>query len=90
VLLVGDAFHVGQAVLTAFMGVWLVSIAIAGYLVRRIEAPMRLAFAVAGLAALIPAGAFPLAVWTDIAGAVLGGLLIAREIMANRAATVTA
>jgi hypothetical protein len=34
----------------------------------------------AGLLALIPAGAFPGAVWTDILGAALGAVLIAREI----------
>jgi hypothetical protein len=34
--------------------------------------------------ALIPAGAFAGAVWTDIAGAVLGGFLIVREYVATR------
>jgi hypothetical protein len=46
---------------------------------------MRLLFAVAGLLALIPAGAFVGAVWTDIAGVVLGAVLIAREYRATRA-----
>ena len=84
-LLIGEPESVALAVVTATMGVWLVSIALAGYFTRGLTWPMRLLFAAAGLLALIPAGAFPAAVWTDIAGAVLGGALIARELTASRA-----
>ena len=83
-LLIGDPQSVAIAVVTAIMGVWLVSIAMAGYFVRPLAMPLRLMFAAAGLLALIPAGAFEAAVWTDVGGAVLGGALIAREIMAVR------
>jgi hypothetical protein len=48
---------------------------------------MRVAFAVTGLCALIPAGAFAQAIWTDIAGVLLGGMLLVREIMATRGST---
>ncbi len=86
-LLIGDAQHVAIAVVTAVMGVWLVSIALAGYFTRLLTAPMRILFAAAGLLALIPAGAFQGAVWTDVLGAVLGGALIARELTASRSQT---
>jgi TRAP-type uncharacterized transport system fused permease subunit len=83
-LLIGSAQEVGIAVVTASMGVWLGSIAVAGHFVRPLRPSMRLLFAAAGLLALIPAGAFPGALWTDIAGTILGGFLIAREYVATR------
>jgi TRAP transporter 4TM/12TM fusion protein len=84
-LLIGQPQSIAIAVVTAVMGVWLVSIALAGYFTRVLATPMRVLFAAAGLLALIPAGAFQGAMWTDIAGAVLGGVLIGRELMASRA-----
>ena len=45
---------------------------------------MRLLFALSGLLALIPAGAFQGALITDIVGAAGGAALIAREILAVR------
>jgi TRAP-type uncharacterized transport system fused permease subunit len=84
-LLIGEPQAVAVAVATATMGVWLVSIALAGYFTRALAGPMRALFALAGLLALIPAGAFPQAAWTDIAGATIGGALIARELAATRA-----
>jgi TRAP transporter 4TM/12TM fusion protein len=83
-LLIGPAQDVALAIGTAVMGVWLGSIAIAGHFMRPLRLPMRTLFAAAGLLALIPAGAFPGAVWTDVAGATLGGLLILREYFATR------
>ena len=87
-LLKGDPVSVALAVVTAIMGVWLVAIAISGFFTRTLAMPVRVLYAVAGLLALIPAGAFEGAIWTDIAGAVLGGVLIARELAARRAVPV--
>ena len=84
-LLIGESQTVVLALLTAAMGVWLGSIAIAGQFTRPLAAPMRIAFAAAGLCALIPADAFAQAIWTDIAGVLLGGMLLIREIVAARA-----
>ena len=84
-LLMGAADAVAFAVVTAVLGIWLVSIAMIGYFMRPISAPLRMLFAIAGILALIPAGAFPGAVWTDIVGAALGIVLIAREIWRVRA-----
>ena len=85
-LLIGGFWSVGLTVVTAVVGVWLVSIAITGYYTRALSAPLRVAFASAGLLALIPAGAFTGAIYTDVIG-VVGGLgLIAREALPRRPA----
>jgi TRAP transporter 4TM/12TM fusion protein len=83
-LLIGSVQDIALAVATAFMGVWLGSIAVAGHFLRPLRITMRILFAAAALLALIPAGAFPGAIWTDISGVILGGLLILREYLATR------
>ena len=79
-ILRGPADSVAIAVVTASLGIWLVSIAVVGYFMRPVPAFRRLLFATAGLLALIPAGAFPGAEITHVAGAALGAALIAYEI----------
>ena len=79
-LLIGPADAVALAIVTATLGIWLVSIGMIGYFMRPISAPMRAAFIASGLLALIPAGAFPGAAWTDIAGALIGAALMGREV----------
>jgi TRAP transporter 4TM/12TM fusion protein len=83
-LLIGPADAVALAIVTAVLGIWLVSIAMIGYFMRPMGALLRAAFGVSGLLALIPAGAFPGAVWTDIVGAAFGAVLIAREVWLTR------
>jgi TRAP transporter 4TM/12TM fusion protein len=83
-LLIGSPQSVTLAVVTAGIGVWLVSIALAGQFTRPLALPMRILFGVSGMLALIPAGAFPAAVWTDVGGAAVGAALIAREYLATR------
>jgi TRAP transporter 4TM/12TM fusion protein len=83
-LIIGAPGEIAIAVLTATMGVWLVSAAIAGYFSAALSAPMRLGFAVTGLMALIPAGAFAGAIWTDLAGVAGGVVLMAAELMRAR------
>ncbi len=89
-LLIGTTWDIVLATITAIAGVWLVSIAITGYYLRHLPAAMRCTFAAAGLLALIPAGAFPGAVYTDIVGVVVGAGLIAREVWLARALPATA
>jgi len=84
-LLIGPADEVALAIVTATLGIWLTSIGTIGYFVRPLGAGRRGMFAVSGILALIPAGAFPGAVWTDIAGAAAGAALIAREVWLHRA-----
>jgi TRAP transporter 4TM/12TM fusion protein len=83
-LLIGPADAVALAVVTAVLGIWLVSIAMIGYFMRPMGPVLRMAFGASGLLALIPAGAFPGAVWTDIVGAAAGALLIGRELWLTR------
>ncbi len=85
-LLIGEPLDILIAIVTAGTGVWLVSIAIAGFFVRILPPPMRIAFAAAGLAALVPAGAFPGAGLTDIAGVLAGAALIVWELRARAGA----
>ncbi len=75
----GSAFEVVVAVVTAIAGVWLVTAALMGFGLRRMDALMRLGFLVAGLALLLPSGAFQGGEIVDIAGAVLAVLLVGRE-----------
>jgi len=83
-LLQGAPWAVALAGATAMAGVWLVSIAITGYFLRPLSAPWRAGFAVSGLMALVPAGAFPGAIYTDVAGMLAGLGLIGYEVAARR------
>ena len=89
-LMEGGAFEVIATAVTAAGGVWLVSIAIMGYFVRELGLLLRVLFGLAGLALLIPGSGFEGAQLTDIAGLVIGALLIGREVVASRAAKASA
>jgi len=79
-LMQGPVPDVVLAVATAVMGVYLVSVAVAGFMTRPVGTPLRIAFALAGVAMMIPARAFPGAIWTDIGGVVAGAFLIASQL----------
>jgi TRAP transporter 4TM/12TM fusion protein len=83
-ILKGAPGEIALAVVTALIGVWLISVAVAGYATRPLNGLMRLAFAASGLAALMPAGAFAGGHWVDLAGVGLGCVLTAREWSASR------
>ncbi|HSE78791.1 MAG TPA: TRAP transporter fused permease subunit [Alphaproteobacteria bacterium] len=84
-LLIGDPASVAVAIATAAIGVWLVSIGIVGFFLAPIGAASRAMFVLAGFLALIPAGAFTGAVWTDVVGVVGGAILLFREYAIARA-----
>lgn len=83
-LMQGSATSIIFATASAILGVWLVCIAILGYLVREVGIVMRIVFAISGLALLVPANAFQGALYTDIAGAAIGITLLAREYFAGK------
>lgn len=85
-ILIGAPFDIALAILTAIMGVWLVSAALAGYFTARLGPAMRLGFAATGLLALIPAGMFPGALVTDLAGVAGGAALMLTEALRGRRA----
>ena len=79
-LMQGNTIDVALAVFTAIMGVYLVSVAVAGVMTRPLGPLMRIAFAAAGLAMMVPANAFAGAIWTDIIGFIVGTTLILSEL----------
>jgi len=81
-LLIGEPLEIAVAVCTAMFGVWLVSCASVGYFMRAITPPGRLLFAAAGLAALVPAGAFTGGTALDIAGVGAGIAIMVYEYVA--------
>ncbi|MCT8991348.1 TRAP transporter fused permease subunit [Chelativorans sp. SCAU2101] len=86
-LLIGDPMEVTIAILTAGLGVWLISAALAGYFMSRLSPVLRVLFGFFGLMALIPAGAFPGAIYTDIIGVCGGIALLAMEAVRARGET---
>jgi TRAP transporter 4TM/12TM fusion protein len=85
-ILIGEPADIVLAIVTAGIGVWLVSAALAGYFITRLPPVMRGLFAATGLMALVPAGAFPGALYTDIAGVAGGLALMAFELYRARQA----
>jgi TRAP transporter 4TM/12TM fusion protein len=85
-LLKGEPLDIVIAVLTAIFGVWQVSVGMAGYILGRIGWLARILFIVSGILSLIPANAFPGAVWTDVVGVAAGVALLAWQLRAARGA----
>ena len=83
-IMIGKPVEIAQAIVTAFIGVWLVSIGIAGYFVRPLGWISRILFAIGGILALIPANAFTGGYWTDIIGVCMAIVLIGYEVMRPR------
>jgi len=83
-ILIGAPVEIAVAIVTAVVGVWLISAALAGYFSRRLTGAMRAAFVVFGFMALVPAGAFEGAIWSDLVGVVGGLALMAREVIRGR------
>jgi TRAP transporter 4TM/12TM fusion protein len=89
-LLIGDTVEVAVAFCTAVFGVGLVSCATVGFFMRSLGPSGRLLFAAAGIAALIPANAFPGGVLLDVVGVVGGIALILFEYLTVRRARAPA
>jgi TRAP transporter 4TM/12TM fusion protein len=85
-LLEGSVGAILWAVFTALAGVWMICAAFAGYATRRLSMPMRVGFGIAGMLLFIPADSFKGGEWTDVAGILFGGALLAREFFAARSA----
>ena len=83
-ILKGAPLEIALAIVTALVGVWLVSVAVTGYATRPLGFVMRLAFAAGGFAALMPANAIPGGHWVDLAGVAAGAVLFMRERVAAR------
>lgn len=84
-LLIGSGAAIALAVTIAVAGVWLVSVALAGYLLRPLAPPLRLAFAASGLLALVPAGTIAAAEFVHLVGIAAGAVLVGYEVLVARA-----
>lgn len=83
-ILIGRPFDIAVAVVTAFFGVWLASIGMAGYFVRPVGWPLRLAFGATGLLSLIPPDAFRGGTLANIVGVGVGIALLGYELTRRR------
>ncbi len=83
-ILMGAPFDIALALVTAIVGVWLVSAALAGYFSQRLTPVSRGLFGLFGLMALMPAGMFEGAIYSDILGVVGGITLMTLEIRRSR------
>ena len=86
----GAPTEIAVDVVTAFAGVWLVSVALMGFFVRALGAGARLLFAVSGFAAPIPVAAFEGAAIVTSAGVTLGVALSTWELIVRRRAVAGA
>jgi TRAP-type uncharacterized transport system fused permease subunit len=89
-LLKGDPLQIVQAVVTALIGVWLISAGFVGYLFRPLPWDRRVLFFLAGFLLLVPAGAASWGPMTDLAGGALAAALLAVELSIRRRAVRTA
>lgn len=85
-ILIGEPGDIAIAIVTALLGVWLISASFAGYFMTKLSLLYRALFFIFGLLALIPAGAFPGAELTDIVGVIGGIAVIIIELRRSRAA----
>ena len=75
-LMIGAPGAIALAAATALVGVWMVSAALIGYALGRLGIVARLVLAAAGIALIVPPGAFVFAPYLNLSGAVLGIALV--------------
>ena len=80
----GDGTDILMAAVTAFMGVWIASCGMIGYMFGPLSAVMRLLFFLSGILLLLPADAIPNGLAINGAGLVLGILVLSKDYMSNR------
>ena len=79
-LMQGAPLEIVWAVVTAAGGIWMGTIGVVGYYRRPVAPAARALFLLSGVGMLVPADAFEGALYTDIAGMLLGAVLLAREL----------
>ena len=89
-LLGDDHFRTTVNVATAVVGVYLISVAAIGYFSRPLGLPFRVLLILAGLAALLPDFELGFGGIGDMAGVVIGVLLLGREYLLGRRRPETA
>jgi len=89
-ILVGETLPIVASLAAAAIGIWLVSVGIIGYFLRRVRPAQRAVFAVSGLLALAPQSAFAAAPYLALGGALTGLALASLEYAAAKAARSSA
>ncbi len=84
-LMIGDPMSIALETIKAVFGIWLVSVAIMGYIIRPINLSMRLLFVAAGAGIFIPDRYLDIGLPLAVLGAVLGIGLSAVEVFRGRA-----
>ena len=80
----GNSSDILMAAVTAFMGVWIASCGVIGFMFGPLSALTRLLFFVAGILLLLPADALPHGLAINGIGLVLGILLLSKDYIARR------
>jgi TRAP transporter 4TM/12TM fusion protein len=84
-LMNGDPLTIVWSVATAALGIWMGTIGVVGYYSAPVGILRRTLFIAAGVLLLIPSDAFRGAAIADVAGLLLGGVLLALEMSRKRA-----
>ena len=84
ILMQGSVLDIVVVTVTSLFGIWLICAAMVGYFSRLLGWQMRVAFAAAGIAMLLPHQASTLLLWLNIAGAAAGIALVVYEFKARR------
>jgi len=84
-LMKGEPLAILIDFVTALVGVWLISAAMMGYSINKLELAQRLVYGLAGICLLLPVNAFEMARWFNVAGAGLVLTLFLHHRMTQRA-----
>ena len=77
----GSTIETVVAIATAIIGVWLISAGMVGYLAGPMVLWLRIGFVLSGICLLIPDQIADWAFWTDMTGAIAGGLMVACQVL---------
>ncbi len=88
-LLLGNPADIVQALVSAVVGIWWISMALVGFGFYRLSTTMRWGFGVVGLLALIPAQATSYGEYTDWAGLCGGAILTLLHYLSNNRPSAT-
>jgi TRAP transporter 4TM/12TM fusion protein len=80
----GSLSHIILSAVTAFVGVWIASCGVIGYLFGPLKGLTRLLFFAGGFLLLLPAEALPHGLLINAAGLILSVLMVARDYAANK------
>ncbi len=86
----GTALEIVSAAATAMIGVWIASCGLIGFMFGRLGIAERLLTFAAGILLLLPAHAIPYGLWLNVAGLALGALIVGKDYLARRRATLKA